>query len=265
MSPTADSWSFAVGLLTLDKGTADINFDALQSAVAEAVALVDEIEDENARRPTHAVAKRKLLKLDRLLASVEFELKSMETQQALKETTAARHLGQLLSASAIEHVAGATPNSLAAPHSRQPGPEQRMMALEGMPAAAMLFAIRQIKEPVADWLYRNARNTGGRPVKTARQAILFCLMKNYEAIMNQPLRPESKQHLRLLATHIFGACKIDTAGLEDACSRAFDAFASWAAWYDLPAPTFSIGPVDIDAIPDGPEAPLVPAKHPPRK
>lgn len=265
MSPTADSWSFAVAMLKIDESIADINFDALRSAVAEAVALVDQIEDEKASRPTHALAKRKLRKLERVLASVEFELESIDTQQALKETMAARHVARLLSSAAIEQISGAAPSSLTAPHARQLGPEQRRMALEGMPATAMLFAIRQIKEPVDDWLYRNARNNGGRPLKTARQAILFCLTKNYEAIMNQPLQPESKQHLKLLATHVFGACKIDTAGLEDACGRAFDEFASWAAWHNLPAPTFSIGPVDIDAIPDDPETPLVAAKPRPKK
>jgi hypothetical protein len=265
MSPTADSWSFAVDMLKIDESIADINFDALRSAVAEAVTLVDQIEDEKASRPTHALAKRKLRKLERVLASVEFELESIDTQQGLKETTAARHMARLLSSAAVEQISGATSNSLNAPQSRQLGPEQRRMALEGMPATAMLFAIRQIKEPIDDWLYRNARNNGGRPVKTARQAILFCLTKNYEAIMNQPLQPESKQHLKLLATHVFGACKIDTAGLEDACGRAFDEFASWAAWHNLPAPTFSIGPVDIDAIPDDPETPLAAAKPRPKK
>jgi hypothetical protein len=265
MSPTADSWSFAVDMLKIDDSIADINFDALRGAVAEAVALVDQIEDEKASRPTHALAKRKMQKLESLLGSVEFELESIDTQQALKETTGARHMAWLLSSDAVEQISGATSNSLTAPQSRQLGPEQRRMALEGMPAAAMLFAIRQIKEPIDDWLYRNARNNGGRPVKTARQAILFCLTKNYEAIMNQPLQPESKQHLKLLATHVFGACKIDTAGLEDACGRAFDEFASWAAWHNLPAPTFSIGPVDIDAIPDDPETPLAAAKPRPKK
>lgn len=265
MSPTADSWSFAVDMLKIDESIADINFDALQSTVAEAIALVDQIEDEKASRPTHTLAKRQLQTLERALASVEFELKSMDTQEALKETNAARQMAQLLSSSAVEQISGATPNSLTAPYARQRGPEQRKMALERIPAAAMLFAIRQIKEPVDDWLYRNAQNKGGRPVKTARQAILFCLVKNYEAIMNQPLQAESKQHLKLLAAHIFGACKIDTAGLEDACGRAFDAFASWAAWYNFPAPTFSIGPVDIDTIPDDPVAPLEPAKPGPRK
>lgn len=265
MSPTADSWSFAVEMLKIDESIADINFDALRSAVAEAVALVDQIEDEKASRPTHALAKRKLRKLERVLASVEFELKSMDTQQALKETNAARQMAQLLSSSAVEQISGTTPNSLAARHARQLGPEQRRTALEGMPAAAMLFAIRQIKEPIDDWLYRNVRNKGGRPVRTARQAILFCLMKNYEAIMNQPLQPESRQHLKLLATHIYGACNIDMADFQGSFGRAFNAFASWAAWYNLPAPTFGIGPVDIDAIPNDPEAPLVAAKPRPKK
>ena len=265
MSPTADSWSFAVDLLKTDKSIADINFDALQSAVAEAIALVDQIEDEKASRPKYALVKDKMQTLERLLASVEFELKSIDTQQALKETNAAQQMAQLLSSSAVEQIFGATPNSFTSPDARQLGPEQRRAALEAIPAAAMLFAIRQIKEPVDDWLYRNAQNKGGRPVKTARQAILFCLVKNYAAIMNQPLQPESKQHLKLLATHVFGACSVDTAGLEDACGRAFDEFASWAAWLDFPAPTFMIGPVDIDAIPDDPEAPLVPAKPRPKK
>jgi hypothetical protein len=265
MIPTADSWSFAVDLLKTDKSIADINFDALRSAVAEAVALVDQIEDEKASRPTHALAKRKLRKLERVLAFVEFELENIDTQQALKETTAARHVARLLSSAAVEQISGATPKSLTAPQARQLGPEQRRTALEGMPAAAMLFAIRQIKEPVDDWLYRNAQNKGGRPVRTARQAILFCLMKNYEAIMNQPLQPESKQHLKLLATHIYGACNIDMADFQGSFGRAFDEFASWAAWHNLPAPTFSIGPVDIDAIPDDPETPLAAAKPRPKK
>ena len=60
MSPTADSWSFAVDMLKIDESIADISFDSLRSAVAEAVALVDQIEDEKASRPTHALAKRKM-------------------------------------------------------------------------------------------------------------------------------------------------------------------------------------------------------------
>jgi hypothetical protein len=265
MSPTADSWSFAVDLLKTDKSIAGINFAALQSAVAEAIALVDQIEDEKASRAKYTLVKDKMQTLERVLASVEFELKSMDTQQALKETNAGRQMAQLLSSSAVEQISGTTPNSLTARHARKLGPEQRRTALEGMPAAAMLFAIRQVKEPVDDWLYRNARNNGGRPVKTARQAILFCLMKNYEAIMSQPLQTESKRHLKLLATHIYGACNIDMADFQGSFGRAFDEFASWAAWHNLPAPTFSIGPVDIDAIPDDPETPLVAAKPRPKK
>ncbi len=259
-SPTNDDWSFAARMLKSEDGMADIDFDALQRAIDEAVALVDQIEKEKASRQTHTLTKRKLEKVQRLLEALEYELKIKDTQQALKETGAARHLAQLLSPSAVEQISEDPHNSVTVAQSRKPSPEERKVALDGMPSAAMLFTIRQIKEPVDDWISRNAKNTGGRPINTPRQAILFCLMKNYEAIMNEPLQTESKRHLAMLATHIFPACKASTSGVEDACERAFNEFASWAAWHNFPPPTIVLGPVDIEAIPHDQEAPLVPAK-----
>jgi hypothetical protein len=259
-SPTNDDWSFAIRMLKSEDGMADIDFDSLQNAVAEAANLVDQIEKEKSSRPTHTLAKRKLGKLQRLLEALEYELKIKDTQQSLKETGAARHMAQLLSSSAVEQISEDLQDGVTVTQSRKPSPEERKAALEGMPSAAMLFAIQQIKEPVDDWISRNAKNTGGRPINTPRQAILFCLMKNYEAIMNEPLQTESKRHLAMLATHIVPACKASTSGVEDACERAFKEFASWVAWHNFPPPTVILGPVDIEAIPDDQEAPLVPAK-----
>jgi len=259
-SPTNDDWSFAIRMLKSEDGMADIDFDALQRAVAEAVALVDEIEKEKASRPTHTLTKRKLEKVQRLLEALEHELKIKDTQQALKEINAERHLAQLLSASAVEQISGIKPSRVNYNHPQELGPEHHKMVLEEIPGGAMLFAIQQIKEPVDDWVFRNAKNKGGRPLKTARQALLFCLMKNYETIMSEPLQPESKRHMTSLATHIFPACKVSTRGLEEVCERAFDEFASWAAWHNFPPPTLILGPIDIEAIPDDPEAPLVPSK-----
>lgn len=239
LSSHNEGWLYAVYMLKREQSIPSINFDALLDAVNEAAALADQIKMERASRSTHDQTNRKMKKLQKLFGNLEFELKSNGTQQALKETNVATHLAELLPSNAAEHI----PN----------------VAAGGL-GEAMLFTVQKLKEPIDDWVLRNTTNTGGRPVKTARQAVLFCLLKYYEEITNQTLNTESATHLKILATHVLPPLKLSTRGVEVACARAFKEFANWAVWRRSPASAYVIGSVDIESIEDDPEGPLLPAK-----
>jgi hypothetical protein len=173
--------------------------------------------------------------LKKLFDKLAFELRSKETQQAMNDMVAEKKLADFLSVSAV-------------------GPNL---------GEAMLKAVESMKSPFEEWLNRYGKSRGGRPVQTARQALLYCLIKNYEEIFSTPLWDGGELRLRALSNQLFDACNVSTHGLEEAVGRAFKEFPSWALWDGLP----TLQPNDQgwlerwnESVPDDPEPPIPAAK-----
>ncbi len=234
--PTSSAWRYATDMLKNEPVLKGINFAALSKAIEEAVSLIEKIKEEKASRTSHRSAKKKLLRLAQILFQLEFHLKAKETQKALREINLEHPMADLLSLSALSKIYP-DEDLLALVRSRPLAKLKRKKEiLEQNPGVALLSMVQIIREPVDHWIFRNKKNGGGRPVKTPRQAVLFSLMKNYEAIMNRPLNEDGKSVLVAITTHILPACQVSTSGLEKACGRAMEKLATWSVWWHLPPP-----------------------------
>ena len=229
--PTADAWNEAVRRFNSEKKLTGYKIEAIVEAVQQAILLCEQVNAELGR----AVLKNKAEKLRKLFADLAFELRSKETQRAMTVMAADKKLTDFLAVSAAEPNLG----------------------------EAMLKAVESMQSPFEEWLSRHGQNRGGRHVQTARQAILFCLIKNYEEIFSTPIWDGAELRLRALSTHLFPACNVSTGGLEEAVGRAFKDFAGWALWDRSP----SLRPIEQEwlalrhqDVPDDPEPPLTPAK-----
>ena len=231
--PTSEQWAEAVEGFGFEEKRSGYKIDAVAvaDAVQQAILLCDEVQAELGR----AVVKKKADALKKLFDKLAFELRSKETQQAMNDMVAEKKLADFLSVSAV-------------------GPNL---------GEAMLKAVESMKSPFEEWLNRYGKSRGGRPVQTARQALLYCLIKNYEEIFSTPLWDGGELRLRTLATHIFPTCNVPSVGLEEAVGRAIKEFASWALWDGLP----TLQPNDQgwlerwhEKVPDDPEPPMMAAK-----
>lgn len=230
-SPTVEAWDEAVQGFNSEENLSGYKIDAIAESVQQAILLCEQVNAE----PKLAFVTEKAKKLQKLFEKLAHELRSAETQKAMTSITADRDLRDFLSVSATEASLG----------------------------TAMLNAVQSMQTPFNDWIFRNGRNPGGRPVQTERQALLYCLIKNYEDIFATPLCDRAKLRLIALSTHLFPSCQVSTDGLEDAVSRAVKGFASWAIWARLP----TLQPHDQSLLeswnernPNDPEPPLPPAK-----
>jgi hypothetical protein len=231
--PTFEKWDYAIKRLNSAAKLSGYKIDtvAAADAVQQAILLCDEVQTELGR----AVVKKKADALNKLFDKLAFELRSKETQRAMNDMVAEKKLADFLSVSAAEPNLG----------------------------EAMLKAVESMKKPFEEWLSRYGKSRGGRPVQTARQALLYCLIKDYEEIFSTPLWDGGELRLRTLATHIFPACNVSTNGLEEAVGRAFKEFPSWALWDGLP----TLQPNNQgwlerwhENVPDDPEPPIPAAK-----
>lgn len=230
-SPTADAWDEAVDWFNSSEKLAGYRLHAIAESVEQAILLCEQVNAEDGR----GLVIKKAKKLQTLFGKLAHELRSTETQKAMTRITAERDLCDFLSVSAIEANLG----------------------------GAMLNAVQSMQTPFNDYLFTYGKNHGGRPVKTARQALLYCLIKNYEEIFPTPLWDSAQLRLIAIATHLFPACQVSTRGLEDAVPRAFEDFALWAQWDRQP----TLQPFDQEMLerwnannPDDPEPPLTPAE-----
>lgn len=230
-SPTADAWDEAVDWFNSSEKLAGYRLHAIAESVKQAILLCEQVNAEHGR----GLIIKKAKKLQTLFGKLAHELRSTETQKAMTRITAERDLCDFLSVSATEANLG----------------------------EAMLNAVQSMQTPFNDYLFTSGKNHGGRPVKTARQALLYCLIKNYEEIFPTPLCDSAQLRLIAIATHLFPACQVSTRGLEDAVPRALEDFALWALWDRTP----KLQPLDQEMLerwnaekPDDPEPPLTPAK-----
>jgi hypothetical protein len=231
--PTSEQWAEAVEGFGSEEKRSGYKIDAVAAAdaVQQAILLCDAVQAELSR----AVVKKKADALNKLFEKLAFELRSKETQRAMNDMVAEKKLADFLSVSA------AAPNL----------------------GEAMLKAVESMKSPFEAWLNRYGKSRGGRPVQTARQALLYCLIKNYEEIFPTPLWDSARLRLIALSTHLFPACQVSTDGLEDAVPRALKDFALWALWDRQP----TLQPGDQEMLEswnadrlDDPQPPLTPAK-----
>ena len=197
----------------------------------QAILLCEQVNAE----PGRSLAIKKAKKLQKLFGNLAHELRSTETQKAMTSITAEKDLSDFLSASSSEANLG----------------------------EAMLNAVQSMQTPFNDYLFTYGKNRGGHPVLTERQALLYCLIKNYEEIFPTPLWDSARLRLIALSTHLFPACEVSTVGLEDAVPRALEDFALWALWDRTP----KLQPFDQEMLerwnankPDDPEPALTPAK-----
>ena len=232
-SPTADAWEYAVAGFDTEEKLAGYKVDAVAETVKQAILLCEQVNAEHGR----ALAIKKAKKLQKLFGNLAHELRSTETQEAMTSITAERDLCDFLSVS----VSVAKANL----------------------GEAMLNTVQSMQTPFNDYLFTYGKNRGGRPVQTERQALLYCLIKNYEEIFPTPLWDSARLRLIALSTHLFPACEVSTVGLEDAVPRALEDFALWALWDRQP----TLQSFDQKLIeswnsnkPDDPEPPLTPAK-----
>ena len=230
-SPTADAWDYAVERLNAQEKLAGYKLDVIAESVEQAILLCEQVNAEHGR----ALAIKKAKKLQKLFGNLAHELRSTETQKAMTSITAEKDLSDFLSASSSEESLG----------------------------EAILSAVQSMQTPFNDYLFTYGKNQGGRPVQTERQALLYCLIKNYEEIFPTPLWDSARLRLIALSTHLFPACQVSTDGLEDAVPRALKDFALWALWDRQP----TLQPFDQEMLerwnannPDDPEPALTPAK-----
>ena len=230
-SPTADAWDYAVKRLNAQEKLAGYKLDVIAESVEQAILLCEQVNAEHGR----ALAIKKAKKLQKLFGNLAHELRSTETQKAITSVTADKSLREFLSAPSSEESLG----------------------------EAMLNAVQSMHAPFNDYLFTYGKNQGGRPVQTERQALLYCLIKNYEEIFPTPLWDSARLRLIALSTHLFPACQVSTDGLEDAVPRALKDFALWALWDRQP----TLQPCDQEMLeswnadkPDDPEPALTPAK-----
>ena len=230
-SPTADAWDYAVKRLNAQEKLAGYKLDVIAESVEQAILLCEQVNAEHGR----ALAIKKAKKLQKLFGNLAHELRSTETQKAITSVTADKSLREFLSAPSSEESLG----------------------------EAMLNAVQSMQAPFNDYLFTYGKNQGGRPVQTERQALLYCLIKNYEEIFPTPLWDSARLRLIALSTHLFPACQVSTDGLEDAVPRALKDFALWALWDRQP----TLQPCDQEMLeswnadkPDDPEPALTPAK-----
>lgn len=230
-SPTADSWDYAVERFNSEEKLAGYKVDAIAESVKQAILLCEQVNAEHGR----ALVIKKAKKLQALFGNLVHELRSTETQKAITSVTADKNLREFLSAPSSGESLG----------------------------EAMLNAVQFMQTPFNDYLFTYGKNRGGHPVLTERQALLYCLIKNYEQIFPMPLWDSARLRLIALSTHLFPACEVSTVGLEDAVPRALEDFALWALWDRTP----ELQPLDQEMLerwnakkPDDPEPPLTPAK-----
>ena len=232
-SPTSDAWGEAVLWFNAEEKLSGYKVDAIAESVKQAILLCEQVNAE----PGRSLAIKKAKKLQKLFGNLAHELRSTETQEAMTSITAERDLCDFLSVS----VSVAKANL----------------------GEAMLNTVQSMQTPFNDYLFTYGKNRGGRPVQTERQALLYCLIKNYEEIFPTPLWDSARLRLIALSTHLFPACEVSTVGLEDAVPRALEDFALWALWDRQP----TLQPCDQEMLeswnadkPDDPEPPLTPAK-----
>ena len=230
-SPTADAWDEAVLWFNAEEKLSGYKVDAIAESVKQAILLCEQVNAE----PGRSLAIKKAKKLQKLFGNLAHELRSTETQKAMTSITAEKDLSDFLSASSSEESLG----------------------------EAILSAVQSMQTPFNDYLFTYGKNQGGRPVQTERQALLYCLIKNYEEIFPTPLWDSARLRLIALSTHLFPACQVSTDGLEDAVPRALKDFALWALWDRQP----TLQPCDQEMLerwnankPDDPEPALTPAK-----
>ena len=230
-SPTADAWDEAVLWFNAEEKLAGYKLDVIAESVEQAILLCEQVNAEHGR----ALVIKKAKKLQALFGNLAHELRSTETQKAITSITADKNLRDFLSASSSKESLG----------------------------EAILNAVQSMQTPFNDYLFTYGKNQGGRPVQTERQALLYCLIKNYEEIFPTPLWDSARLRLIALSTHLFPACEVSTVGLEDAVPRALEDFALWALWDRTP----KLQPFDQEMLerwnankPDDPEPALTPAK-----
>ena len=230
-SPTADAWDEAVLWFNAEEKLSGYKVDAIAESVKQAILLCEQVNAE----PGRSLAIKKAKKLQKLFGNLAHELRSTETQKAMTSITAEKDLSDFLSASSSEANLG----------------------------EAMLNAVQSMQTPFNDYLFTYGKNRGGHPVLTERQALLYCLIKNYEEIFPTPLWDSARLRLIALSTHLFPACQVSTDGLEDAVPRALKDFAPWTLWDRQP----TLQPFDQEMLEslneqsaNDPEPPLTPAK-----
>lgn len=230
-SPTADAWDEAVLGFNSEEKLSGYKVDAIAKSVKQAILICEQVNAE----PNRTLVIKKAKKLQTLFENLAHELRSLETQKAIASVTADKELRDLLAFSGAEASLG----------------------------EAMLNAVRSMQTPFNDYLFTFGKNQGGRPVQTERQALLYCLIKNYEEIFPTPLWDSARLRLITLSTHLFPACQVSTSGLEDVVPRALEDFALWAQWDRMP----TLQSFDQEMVeswnankPGDPEPPLTPAK-----
>ena len=230
-SPTADAWDEAVAGFDTEEKLLGCKIEAIAQAVQQAISLCEQVNAE----PARALVKKKAEKLQQLFERLAYELGIEETQDAINSISADKDLRDFLSVSETDVELG----------------------------KAMLKAVQSMQTPFNEWLLMHGQYQGGRPVQTERQALLYCLIQNYEEIFPTPLWDGARLRLIAISTHLFPACHVSTSGLEDAVPRALEDFARWAEWDRLP----TLQPNDQKLlerwnakVPNDSEAPLTPAK-----
>lgn len=230
-SPKADAWDYAVAGFDTEEKLAGYKVDAIAESVEQAILLCEQVNAEHGR----GLVIKKAKKLQTLFGKLAHELRSTETQTAITSVTADKSLREFLSAPSSEESLG----------------------------EAMLNAVQSMQTPFNDYLFTYGKSQGGRPVQTERQALLYCLIKNYEEIFPTPLWDSARLRLIALSTHLFPACQVSTDGLEDAVPRALKDFALWALWDRQP----KLQPFGQEMLeswnannPDDPEPPMTPAQ-----
>lgn len=269
--PSAEGWQEFADWARREPEIKDCDAEAIGRAVQDAMSLCTEIQAERAAEPVRSDAVKKAKAIESLLTKLEHLLHGRESLKSLRSIKADEQFAHLLSFAAISEAVTSDaledpldPSALSALRAQSEFRREtfslasldrhfgaaKKAAIGSATGEVMLHAVRKLREPIRDWLFVAAQHKGGRSRSTARQCLLSCLMRDYEAIFGKRLDWTTERHLVVLTTALFPLCSLSTEGLEDAVYRAVREIFLWAEWARQgPMPSAQFGP-PLEEAPD---------------
>lgn len=82
------------------------------------------------------------------------------------------------------------------------------------------YLLKQIADPMRDWISANSENEGGRPGNAVREYVIIYLANSSETILGRRATATAKGPFSKLCSAVFAACGLPTSGIEAAIGRA---------------------------------------------
>jgi hypothetical protein len=82
------------------------------------------------------------------------------------------------------------------------------------------YLLKEVADPMRDWLTANSENDGGRPSNAVRDYLIIYLANSAETILGRMATATAGGPFSRLCSAVFVACGLSTNGIEDALGRA---------------------------------------------